>query len=64
MRVPCYSCAPGKSILANLRTSELENICKGKTQKFTPQTFANREDLLEELEKLEIKDTPSILQKV
>ena len=53
MRVPSYSCAPGKSILANLKTSELEKyLQKVKLKKFTPQTFANREDLLKELEKV------------
>ena len=38
MRVPCYSCAPGKSILANLPNSEFKKYTDGVTlKKFTPE---------------------------
>ena len=53
MRVPCYSCAPGKSILANLPVQELEQYLREVSLKrFTPRTLATRELLLEDLEEI------------
>jgi len=53
MRVPCYSCAPGKSILASVPEDELEQYLEGVTLKrFTPRTLATRELLLGDLEKI------------
>lgn len=53
MRVPCYSCAPGKSILANLPKDDLLCYLQSTTlKKFTSRTFATRESLLAELEKV------------
>ena len=50
MRVPCYSCAPGKSILAYLPENDLNRYLQKTTLKrFTPRTFATREALLAEL---------------
>jgi DNA-binding IclR family transcriptional regulator len=53
MRVPCYSCAPGKSILANIPKEDLERYLKEVTLKqFTPHTLASRDLLLGDLEKI------------
>ncbi len=56
MRVPCYSCAPGKSILANIPEEELDQYLGMVTLKsFTPRTLATRELLLGDLEKVRSK---------
>ena len=53
MRVPCYSCAPGKSILADLPQGELEEYLNHVTlKKFTPRTLADRSLLEKELKKI------------
>ena len=53
MRVPSYSCAPGKSILANVPEDELEQYLEGVTLKrFTPRTLATRELLVGDLDKI------------
>jgi len=53
MRVPSYSCAPGKSILANVPEDELEQYLEGVTLKrFTPRTLATRELLRGDLDKI------------
>ena len=60
MRVPCYSCAPGKSILANIPQEEIDQYLGMVTLKsFTPRTLATRELLLGDLEKVGPKDMPS-----
>ena len=56
MRVPCYSCAPGKSILANIPAKELDQYLRRVTLKsFTPRTLATRERLLGDLEKIRVR---------
>ena len=53
MRVPCYSCAPGKSILAQLPDSELESYFKRvNLKKFTDRTLSTARTLREELAKI------------
>ena len=53
MRVPSYSCAPGKSILANVPREELDKYLREVTLKrFTPRTLATRELLLGDLKKI------------
>lgn len=53
MRVPCYSCAPGKSILADLPKQELEEYLNHVTlKKFTPRTLTTIAALEKELEKV------------
>ena len=53
MRVPSYSCAPGKSILANLPKQELEEYLNHVTlKKFTPRTLNTIAALEKELEKV------------
>lgn len=50
MRVPCYSCAPGKSILARLPQEEFDNYLEAVTMKsFTSRTLHNRELLSADL---------------
>ncbi len=49
-RVPLYSCAPGKAILAALPDAELAAFFKQvKLKQFTPTTLATRESLTAEL---------------
>lgn len=53
MRVPLYSCAPGKAILAHWGEEALSEWFRGKgkqLRKFTATTLSRREDLLRELE--------------
>ncbi len=53
MRVPLYSCAPGKAILAHWGEQALANWFRGEgkqLKKFTPTTLARREELVLELE--------------
>jgi len=51
MRVPLYSCAPGKAILAWWDEDERIDWFRGRTLKqFTPTTLATRSSLLSELE--------------
>jgi IclR family acetate operon transcriptional repressor len=53
MRVPLYSCAPGKAILAHWGEEALAAWFRGRgktLKKFTAMTLARREDLLRELE--------------
>ncbi len=53
MRVPLYSCAPGKAILAHWGEAALAEWFRGKgrtLKKFTATTLSRREDLLRELE--------------
>ncbi|MBU6302504.1 MAG: IclR family transcriptional regulator [Verrucomicrobia bacterium] len=55
MRIPLYSCAPGKAILASWGESPLAAWFReeGKTlKKFTERTLARREDLLPALENI------------
>ncbi len=53
MRVPCYSCAPGKSILANLPEDELKSyLSVVKLKAFTPRTLRTTQSLLEDLTKI------------
>ncbi|HYG73728.1 MAG TPA: IclR family transcriptional regulator [Planctomycetota bacterium] len=50
-RVPLYSCAPGKAILAALPQSELDEFFRTvKLKQFTPTTLSTREKLTRELE--------------
>tara|TARA_B100000212_G_scaffold337326_1_gene311974 strand:+ start:688 stop:1467 length:780 start_codon:yes stop_codon:yes gene_type:complete len=54
MRVPAYSCAPGKSILTKLPEAELKDFLKAVTlRKFTSQTLATRGSLLKGLQETE-----------
>ena len=54
MRVPVYSCAPGKSILTKLPEAELKDYLKAVTlRKFTGQTLATRSSLLKGLKETE-----------
>ena len=49
-RVPLYSCAPGKALLAALPAADLAAFFKQvKLKRFTPTTFATRESLTAEL---------------
>ena len=53
MRVPCYSCAPGKSILSKLPEEEFDNYLEGVTLKsFTSRTLHNRELLSADLQRV------------
>jgi IclR family acetate operon transcriptional repressor len=55
MRVPLYSCAPGKAILAHWGEAALEAwfLDEGKSLKrFTATTLSNREDLLRDLDSI------------
>ena len=53
LRVPCYSCAPGKSILASLPPDELETYLNDVTlKKFTSTTLATRSQLSDDLQKI------------
>ncbi len=50
MRVPLYSCAPGKAILAHLPDAELgEWLASVKLKKFTDSTLSTRRALLDDL---------------
>lgn len=52
MRIPIYSCAPGKAILSAISDSELENFFKEtKLKKFTDQTLSTRKSLMAEITK-------------
>lgn len=58
MRVPLYSCAPGKAILAAWNEERLSEWYRGrgKTLKsFTPTTLCRREDLEKELETIRLQ---------
>jgi IclR family transcriptional regulator, KDG regulon repressor len=50
--VPVYACAPGKAILAFSRQEAKEAVLRGPLKKFTPQTFATREELAAELDQI------------
>ena len=53
MRVPCYSCAPGKSIMANLPSEELESYLEEVTlKKFTKTTLSTTRALKKELKEI------------
>jgi DNA-binding IclR family transcriptional regulator len=53
LRVPCYSCAPGKSILASLPTDEFETyLNKVNLKRFTASTLATRSQLNDDLQKI------------
>lgn len=55
MRVPLYSCAPGKAILAHWGEEALAEWFRGKgkqLKRFTATTLSRREDLLRELESI------------
>ena len=61
LRVPCYSCAPGKSILAELPKSELEKYLSQITFKnFTKNTLSSRSLLVEDLKEFEYAVMPWI----
>ena len=52
MRVPAYSCAPGKSILASLPEAELKKYLDAvRLKKFTARTYATVRSLRKELER-------------
>jgi len=56
LRVPCYSCAPGKSILAELPKIELEKYLSRITFKnFTKNTLSSRSLLVEDLQRIRIR---------
>ena len=56
LRVPCYSCAPGKSILAELPKIELEKYLSQITFKnFTKNTLSSRSLLVDDLERIRIR---------
>ena len=48
--VPVYACAPGKAVLAFSSPEAQEAILSSPLKKFTPRTFATREELSSELE--------------
>ncbi len=50
--VPVYACAPGKAILAFSSEEVRQSILNGPLKQFTPQTFATRETLSEELARI------------
>jgi len=57
MRVPLYSCAPGKAILAHWGEHALAGWFRGEgkqLKKFTKTTLARREDLVRELESIRV----------
>lgn len=55
-RLPLYSCAPGKAILAALPPPELQSFFKEvKLKRFTPTTLATRETLTRDLEAIREK---------
>jgi IclR family transcriptional regulator, acetate operon repressor len=47
--VPIYACAPGKAILAFSPPELIESVLDGRLEKFTPNTFATRPELEDEL---------------
>lgn len=47
--VPIYACAPGKALLAHAAPELVESVLDGPLEQFTPQTFASREELSQEL---------------
>jgi len=50
LRIPLYSCAPGKALLAALPAAELDDFFRNITLKrFTPTTLATRKSLLADL---------------
>ncbi|MEO0413769.1 MAG: IclR family transcriptional regulator [Verrucomicrobiota bacterium] len=50
LRVPLYSCAPGKAILAHLSDSEVQDwLGQTKLKRFTPTTHATKRSLLADL---------------
>jgi len=52
MRVPCYSCAPGKSILSRLPDEELDDyLSEVILKKFTPRTLATIPSLKKDLKR-------------
>lgn len=56
MRVPMYSCAPGKAILAAWNEERLADWFRTKgrvLKKFTPNTLATKKDLREELARIQ-----------
>ena len=57
MRVPLYSCAPGKAILAHWGEARLAEWFHGRgkhLKRFTATTVTRREDLVRELEEIRI----------
>jgi DNA-binding IclR family transcriptional regulator len=53
MRVPLYSCAPGKAILAFMAAEQMQAwFASTKLKSFTSNTKVTREDLLREFEKI------------
>ena len=50
--VPIYACAPGKAILAFSAPETIAAVLDGPLEKFTLNTFATREDLEEELQRV------------
>jgi len=50
--VPVYACAPGKAILAFSSEDAQEGVLRGPLKRFTPNTFATREELGDELERI------------
>jgi DNA-binding IclR family transcriptional regulator len=52
-RVPMFSCAPGKAILAALPLAELEEYLSAvRLKQYTPTTHGTRESLLRELQRI------------
>jgi DNA-binding IclR family transcriptional regulator len=50
--VPVYACAPGKAILAHASEDYISRIVNGRLERFTPNTFATKEELFEEIQKI------------
>lgn len=50
--VPIYACAPGKAILAHSPPEAIAEVLDGPLEKFTPNTFATRDELEEELQRI------------
>jgi IclR family transcriptional regulator, KDG regulon repressor len=50
--VPIYACAPGKAILAHSPPDVIAAVLESPLERFTPNTFATREELDEELQRI------------
>ncbi|MFN9602559.1 MAG: IclR family transcriptional regulator [Planctomycetota bacterium] len=56
MQIPLYSCAPGKAILASLSQAEFEEwLHATKLKRFTDNTKATREALVDDLERTRLR---------
>jgi IclR family transcriptional regulator, KDG regulon repressor len=50
--VPIYACAPGKAMLAFASAERIQAILGGPLERFTSNTFATKEELSDELERI------------